>query len=124
MELWLDDLAKRNVLGKVYILIGITPIKSLNMAVMLSKVPGVYVPERIVQRMDYANTAGKAQEECIQIALELISQIKKYHGQGIHGIHLMPVGWDDVVPRIIREAGLLPKSYSMQQVIQNNLAKV
>ncbi len=66
------NLPKRNVLNKVYILIGITPIKSLKMAVMLSEVPGVYVPEKIIQRMDYANTAGKAQEEGIQIALELI----------------------------------------------------
>lgn len=111
MEIWLNELAKRNVLDKVYILIGVTPIKSLKMAATLSKVPGVYLPERILQRIDYANTAGKAPEEGIQIALELISQIKKYHGQGVNGIHLMPVGWDDVVPRIIREAGLLPQSF-------------
>jgi methylenetetrahydrofolate reductase (NADPH) len=110
MEVWLNELAKRNVLDKVYILIGITPIKSLKMAAKLSQVPGVYMPEQIMQRIDYANTAGKAQEEGIQIALELISQIKKYHGQGVHGIHLMPVGWDEVVPRIIREADLLPNS--------------
>ena len=120
MEIWLNELAKRNVLDKVYILIGITPMKSLKLAVKLSQVPGVYLPERILQRMDYANTAGKAQEEGIQIALELISQIKKYHGQGVHGIHLMPVGWDEVVPRIIKEAGLLPQSFS----ISMNLAKV
>jgi methylenetetrahydrofolate reductase (NADPH) len=115
METWLEDLAKRNVLDKVYILIGITPIKSLKMAVTLSKVPGVYMPEKIIRRMDYANTAGNAQAEGIQIALELICQIKKYHGQGIHGIHLMPIGWDDVVPHIITEAGLLPQSFPIPQ---------
>ena len=111
METWLEQLAKRDVLDKVYILIGITPLKSLKMAVTLSGVPGVYMPQRVIQRMDAANVAGRAQEEGVQIALELISQIKKYHGQGIHGIHLMPVGWDDVVPRIVMEAGLMPKDY-------------
>ena len=111
METWLDQLAKRNVLDKVYILIGIAPLKSLKMAVMLSEVPGVHVPERIIHRMDAASVAGRAQEEGVQIALELISQIKKYHGQGIHGIHLMPVGWDEVVPRLVMEAGLMPKEY-------------
>ena len=121
MEMWLNELARRNILDKVYILIGITPIKSLKMAAMLAQVPGVYLPERVIQRIDYANTAGKAQEEGIQIALELISQIRKYHGQGIHGIHLMPVGWDDVVPRIISEAGLLPNRYSIHQ---NTFAEV
>jgi hypothetical protein len=48
----------------------------------------------------------------------LISQIKKYHGQGIHGIHLMPVGWDQVVPRIVMEAGLMPKEYVFDQSSQ------
>src|SRR5215212_6906541 len=121
MELWLNELAKRNVLDKVYILIGITPLKSLKTAVMLSKVPGVYVPERIVQRMDSANVAGNAQEEGIQIALELISQIKTFHRHGIHGIHLMPVGWDEVVPRIIKEAGLLPNSLLIPQALQERV---
>jgi methylenetetrahydrofolate reductase (NADPH) len=121
MEIWLEELAKRNVLGKVYILIGVTPIKSLKMAVRLSEVPGVYVPERIIQRMDAANVAGKAQEEGIQIALELISQIKKYHRQGIHGIHLMPVGWDEIVPRIIKEAGLLPARFLIPQTLQESV---
>ncbi|HKG53597.1 MAG TPA: methylenetetrahydrofolate reductase, partial [Anaerolineales bacterium] len=115
MELWLNELAKRNVLDKVYILIGITPLKSLKTAVMLSEVPGVYMPERIIRRMDIANVAGNAAEEGVQIALELISQIKKYHGQGIHGIHLMPVGWDDVVPRIVMESELMPKAYVFGQ---------
>jgi methylenetetrahydrofolate reductase (NADPH) len=121
MEEWLNELAKRNILDKVYILIGIAPIKSLRMALMLSEVPGVYMPERILRRMDVANTAGKAQEEGIQIAIELISQIKKYHGHGIHGIHLMPVGWDDVVPRIIREADLLPKGFLPSQTSQEEI---
>jgi methylenetetrahydrofolate reductase (NADPH) len=124
MEEWLNELAKRNVLEKVYILVGVTPIRSLKMALMLRDVPGVYLPERILQRMDYANVAGNAAEEGIQIALELISQIKKYHRQGVNGIHLMPVGWDDVVPRIIKEAGLLPIGYSLPQAARPNMANV
>jgi methylenetetrahydrofolate reductase (NADPH) len=109
MERWLNELAKRNVLDKVYILIGITPIKSLKMAQMLREVPGVRVPDALLKRMEVANAAGNVQEEGVQIALELISKIKAYHGQGIHGIHLMPVAWDEIVPRIVKEAGLTPK---------------
>jgi methylenetetrahydrofolate reductase (NADPH) len=117
-EVWLNELAKRNVLNKVYILIGITPLKSLNMAVRLSEVPGVYLPERIIQRMEVASAAGNAQEEGIQIALEVISKIKAYHRQGIHGIHLMPVGWDEVVPRIVMEAGLMPEEFMFDESSQ------
>ena len=85
---------------------------------MLSEVPGVYIPEHIIRRMDVANVAGNASEEGVQIALELISQIKKYHGQGIHGIHLMPVGWDNIVPRIVMESGLVPKEAVFDQTSQ------
>jgi len=109
METWLNELAKRNVLHQVYILIGITPLKSLKMARILANVPGVYIPANIMRRMEIADKSGNAQEEGVQIALELISRIKKYTKQGINGIHLMPVGWDEVVPRIIIEAGLLSK---------------
>jgi methylenetetrahydrofolate reductase (NADPH) len=118
MENWLNELARRNFLDKVYILIGIAPIKSLKMAVMLSEVPGVYLPEQILNRMDRANVAGHAQEEGVQIALELITKIKTYHGQGIHGIHLMPVGWDEIVPRLVMEAGLMPQEFLFDQTSQ------
>ena len=120
MEVWLNELAKRNILDKVYILIGITPIKSLKMATMLKEVPGVYMPESLIQRMSAANAASNATEEGVQIALELISKIKAYHGQGIHGIHLMPVAWDEIVPRIVTEAGLTPKEFDHTSQEQNN----
>lgn len=109
MEIWLNELVKRNVLGKIYILAGVTPLKSLKMAQPLAEVPGVFLPKIILERMEIADRSGNAQEEGVQIALELIGRIKTYHKQGIHGIHLMPVGWDEIVPRIIVESGLQPK---------------
>jgi methylenetetrahydrofolate reductase (NADPH) len=109
METWLNELAKRNVLDKVYILAGVTPIKSLKMAQKLADVPGVYLPKKILKRMEVADKNGNAQEEGIQIALEIIGKIKTYEKQGISGIHLMPVGWDNVIPRIVNEAGIQPK---------------
>jgi methylenetetrahydrofolate reductase (NADPH) len=118
METWLNELAKRNILDKVYILIGVTPIKSLRMAHILSEVPGVYLPKNILQRMEAADAAGNPQEEGIQIALELIRKIRVYHLQGVNGIHLMPVGWDEIIPRIIMEADLLPRSSSIHALSQ------
>jgi len=29
----------------------------------------------------------------------------------VSGLHIMPVGWEDVVPRIVTEANLLPKGF-------------
>jgi methylenetetrahydrofolate reductase (NADPH) len=120
METWLNELAKRNVLDKVYILIGVTPIKSLRMAQVLSKVPGVHLPKAVLARMQAADQAGNAKEEGVQIALELIRKIRMYHRQGVNGIHLMPVGWDEIIPRIIMEADLLPGSSAIQSMNQSH----
>jgi methylenetetrahydrofolate reductase (NADPH) len=108
MEIWLNELAKQNILNKVYIMVGITPLKSLKMARYMTEVPGVWVPEPILKRMEAADSAGNAQEEGVQIALELARKIKGYDKQGIHGLHIMPVGWEDIIPRIVTDAGLLP----------------
>jgi len=112
LEIWLNALAKRNILDKVYILVGITPLKSLKVAqYMNNEVPGVIIPESLIKRMEKAGDG--AAEEGVAIALELIEQVKKL--QGIHGIHIMAVGWEEIVPRIVTEAGLLPKDFTIPQ---------
>ncbi len=115
MEIWLNELAKRDILDKVFILVGITPLKSLKMARYMTEVPGVYVPGKILKRMEAAEAAGNVQEEGVQIALELARRIKSYEKQGIHGLHIMPVGWEDIIPRIVSEAGLLPEGFNQPQ---------
>jgi len=103
LDIWLNALAKRNILDKVYILIGVTPLKSLKMAqYMHAEVPGVTIPEKLLKRMEDAGDG--AQEEGVQISLEIIENIR--HKQGIHGIHIMAVGWEEIVPRIVQESGL------------------
>ncbi len=111
-ENWLNELAKRNILGKVFILVGITPLKNSKVArYMNEEVPGVTIPESLLKRMEAAEAAGNAQEEGVTIALELIEKIKAFKGSGVHGIHLMAVGWEDIVPRVVTEAGLLPEGF-------------
>lgn len=112
LDIWLNELAKRNILDKVYILIGVTPLKSLKVAqYMHNEVPGVTIPEKLMKRMEAAGDG--AAEEGVQIALELIESIKGK--QGVNGIHLMAVGWEDIVPRIVTEAGLLSPDFTVPQ---------
>ena len=55
LDPWLEQLDKRNVLDKVYILAGVAPLKSFKIASYLhSKVPGVFLPEKILTRMEKA----------------------------------------------------------------------
>jgi len=104
LDLWLEQLDKRNILNKVFILIGIAPLKSFKVAEYLhTKVPGVNLPDKILTRMKKAG-AG-APEEGIQIALELIGSIKKK--KGVNGIHIMSLGWESIVGRIVTDSGLI-----------------
>jgi 5,10-methylenetetrahydrofolate reductase len=80
-------------------------------------VPGVVIPEKLLRRLEAAG--DQAEEEGIQIALELIEGIKGK--QGVNGIHLMPVNWEEIVPRIVTEAGLLPKDFTPPLVKQEKL---
>ena len=117
MEIWLNELAKRNILDKVYILIGITPLKTFKMAkYMNDDVPGVFIPESLMNRLEAAEKAGNAQEEGVQIALELIEKIKQFEGQGVNGLHIMAVGWEDIVPRIVSEGNVLPRGFEKQEL--------
>jgi methylenetetrahydrofolate reductase (NADPH) len=103
LDLWLEQLDKRNILNKVYILIGVAPLKSFNVAEYLhTKVPGVSMPEKIMKRMEKAGES--ASEEGVQIALEVIDSVKRK--QGINGIHIMSLSWESIVQRIVMESGL------------------
>jgi methylenetetrahydrofolate reductase (NADPH) len=114
LEIWLNELAKRNILDKVYILIGVTPIKTFKMAqYMHFEVPGVTIPEPLMKRLEAAGDG--AAEEGIQIALEIIEAVK--HNKAVHGIHLMAVGWEEVVPRIVTEAGLVPGALRVEPAV-------
>ncbi len=102
---WMEMVTKRGLDKQVHILAGVIPMKSAGMArYMRDNVPGVIIPDEIVTRM---REAENAKEEGLKIALELIGQLKEM--PGVHGIHIMAVGWEDIVPEIVETAGLLPR---------------
>lgn len=100
---YLEALDQAGVLGRAWFLVGVAPIRSANAARMMNQVPGVKIPEQIITRLE---NAQDPKEEGVQIALEIIDQLKSL--PGINGIHFMSVGWESVVPRVIRESGLAP----------------
>ncbi|MFC1987799.1 methylenetetrahydrofolate reductase [Chloroflexota bacterium] len=102
---WMKMVTGLGLDKQVHILAGMIPIKSAGMArYMRDYVPGVSVPNEIVTRME---NAANAKDEGLKIALENIEQFKEI--PGVHGIHIMAVGWEDVVPEIVEQAGLLPR---------------
>jgi methylenetetrahydrofolate reductase (NADPH) len=71
---------------------------------MRDYVSGVSVPNEVVTRLEQAENV---KEEGTKICLEIIEQIMEI--PEVHGIHIMAVGWEDIVPVIVEKAGLLPR---------------
>ena len=100
----------RGLHEKVYILAGITPMKSLGMArYMKNNVPGMDVPDEIISRLAGVPREKQA-EEGITICLETIARLKEI--KGVSGFHIMAIEWEEKVPEIVERAGLFPRPES------------
>ena len=92
---------------KVYILAGVTPMKSIGMArYMATKVPGMDVPDAIINRLKGVDKKDVA-DEGIKIACEQIEEFKEM--KGVHGVHMMAIEWEHKVPEIAERAKVLPR---------------
>jgi methylenetetrahydrofolate reductase (NADPH) len=101
---WIRLAREEGLTEKVYILGGVTPIKTVGMArYMKNKVAGMDIPDEIINRV-----AGvpkeKAAEEGIKICLETIEELKEM--EGVHGVHIMAIEWEEKVGEIVSRAGL------------------
>lgn len=101
----MEKLKDLGLTEEVYVLAGITPPKSLGMAkYMKYNVPGLEVPDEIIQRLE---SAKDKKEEGIQIAVDIIQQVKEI--PGVRGVHIMAIEWEEAVPEIVKRAGLSPR---------------
>ncbi|HMK64538.1 MAG TPA: methylenetetrahydrofolate reductase [Thermodesulfobacteriota bacterium] len=92
---------------KVYILGGVTPMKSVGMAnYMKNLVPGMDVPTELIDRMKGVPKKDQTKEG-IKIAIETIQRLKEM--KGIAGVHVMAIEWEERVPELVEMAGLLPR---------------
>lgn len=106
-ELWMKMVRDRGLHEKVYILPGLTPLKSAGMAkYMKNKVPGMDVPDDVVKRMAAA-PKEKQPEEGIKICIESIQRLKEV--EGVRGFHIMAIEWEEKVPEIVEKTGLYPR---------------
>jgi methylenetetrahydrofolate reductase (NADPH) len=110
MEKFRDFMKKVVDMGlheKCYILAGVTPMKSAGMANFMSKfVPGMDIPDELKKRLKGVEKEDQP-EEGIKFALEQIEEFKEM--EGVAGVHLMAIEWEEKVPEIAKRAGVLPR---------------
>jgi 5,10-methylenetetrahydrofolate reductase len=101
---WMDEVRKQGLHERVYILPSVLPIKSLEMARRMREgIPGLRIPEELLLRMEKGPDAS---EVGAKFAIELINQLREI--PGVRGVHIMAVAWEDIVPRIVKDAGITP----------------
>jgi methylenetetrahydrofolate reductase (NADPH) len=106
-ELWMKQARDRGLHEKVYILAGVTPFKSAGMAkYMKNRVPGMDVPDEVVERMSGVPKEKQA-DEGINICVESIQRLKEV--EGVKGFHIMAIEWEEKVPEIVERGGLYPR---------------
>lgn len=125
-ERYMEKVRELGLHRQTYILAGVGPLKSPAMArYMKDSVPGILVPDELIERLEAAGAPwkGKKPEELtkedkkarseaykavgIQICIELIQQLQKI--EGVAGVHIMAIEWEEAVRPIVEGAGLLPR---------------
>jgi len=88
---------------KTKILAGIVLLKSAGMARYMNKnVAGVYVPDELIKEMEAIKDKDARLEKSVEIAARLIRELRPM----CDGIHIMPLGWDYLVPKVLQASGL------------------
>lgn len=105
---WMKMVRELGLHEQVYILPGVTPLKSAGMArYMQNNVPGLEVPDHYIERL---KGAADQKEEGINIAVEIINEVRQL--EGVAGVHIMAIEWESAVPVIAERAKLLPRPIS------------
>ncbi len=104
---WMKRVCEKGLHEKVKILAGVAPIRSVGAArYMKTKVPGMDVPDEIIDRLRGV-PKEQVSKEGIKLCVDIINQVRKI--EGVAGIHLMAIEWEEAVPEICEAAGLLPR---------------
>ncbi len=94
---WIELLRGAGLVERVRILAGVAVLRRPTMAHYLNDhVPGVTVPDRVMQRLE---SAADPAEAGVQIAAELLHELRAI--PGVDGVHLMSFGWSDGVRRVV-----------------------
>ena len=95
-----EEFVKATKAYNIPIISGIILLKSANMArFMNERVAGIYVPDELIKEID---AAGDKPARSVEIAARLIKQLKPM----CRGVHIMPIGWERFVPKVLDTAGL------------------
>lgn len=98
-------IAKAEKFGKP-IQLGVVVLKSPQMGKFMNEnVSGIQVPEEWIKELGSVDKADRKKKSAEMMA-RFIGKLKST----VQGVHIMPLGWTDVVPEILEQAGIRIKA--------------
>jgi methylenetetrahydrofolate reductase (NADPH) len=103
LRAFIEQVEALGLLGKVYILAGVGPLRSAKTAEWMRKnVPGMHVPDAIIARLKGAEDQAR---EGRDICIELVQAMREM--RGISGVHIMAYRQEESVAEIVDRSGIL-----------------
>jgi methylenetetrahydrofolate reductase (NADPH) len=106
---WADVAHSRGLFERAAVIVGVAALRSAKQARFVNEhLPGVEVPAEVVRSLEEAGP--EAESEGVRLTVDVIERLR--HIVGVAGVHVMGMGREEAVRRVIETAGLLPRPTS------------
>ena len=103
---WADGMRERGIFERMFVLAGVAPPRGPRSArYMRDQLPGVLVPDAIIEELESAGDG--AAETGVRLTVDVVTKLKAI--PGLAGVHVMGLGKEESVRRVIEGAGLVPR---------------
>jgi methylenetetrahydrofolate reductase (NADPH) len=104
---WMAQVRDLGLHERCHILAGVGPVTSARALQHLQhKVPGVHVPDEVSRRL-LGVPASRIADEGMDLCAETVATLRGI--PGVAGVHVMAVGNEQLIPEILRRAGITPQ---------------
>jgi methylenetetrahydrofolate reductase (NADH) len=101
---WMVEVRDLGLHERCKIIAGVGPIRTPRaLEHMRSNVPGLSIPQPVVDRLSRV-APGAFADEGIRLCAEIIEQVREI--PGVAGVHVMAFGHEEHIPTILRQAGI------------------
>jgi len=103
---WAEQIRPRGIFERMFVLAGAAPLRSPKAArFMQEHLPGVVVPKRMIDELEAAGPDGS--DAGVRLTVDVLAGLRRV--DGVAGVHVMGLGKEEPVRRVIEDAGLIPR---------------
>ena len=104
---WAESVRPGGLFERVFVLAGVAaPRGAASARYMREHLPGVVVPDAVIEALDAAGPDGETAEG-VRLTVEIVRRLREV--EGIAGVHVMGLGKEDPVRRVVADSGLFPR---------------